>query len=150
MTAEGVTLLARLQADQAAARRAQDKNRVLLLGMMISEIKNREIELKRDASDDDIVDVVRKAIKKRKESVLVYGKANRTDLADKEQAEAETLDAYLPAQVDPEELRVAVREAISAGAANVGAVMAKVMPLFKGRADGGTINAIARDELAPR
>lgn len=150
MTAEGVTLLARLQADQAAARRAQDKNRVLLLGMMISEIKNREIELKRDASDDDIVDVVRKAIKKRKESVLVYGKANRTDLADKEQAEADTLDAYLPAQVDPEELRVAVREAISAGAANVGAVMAKVMPLFKGRADGGTINAIARDELAPR
>jgi len=150
VTAEGVTLLARLQADQAAARRAQDKNRVLLLGMMISEIKNREIELKRDASDDDIVDVVRKAIKKRKESVLVYGKANRTDLADKEQAEADTLDAYLPAQVDPEELRVAVREAISAGAANVGAVMAKVMPLFKGRADGGTINAIARDELAPR
>ena len=150
MTAEGVTLLVRLQADQAAARRAQDKNRVLLLGMMISEIKNREIELKRDAADDDIIDVVRKAIKKRKESVLVYGKANRTDLADNEQAEADLLDAYLPAQVDPEELRVAVREAIAAGAANVGAVMAKVMPLFKGRADGGTINAIARDELAPR
>jgi uncharacterized protein YqeY len=150
VAAEGVTLLARLQADQAAARRAQDKNRVLLLGMMISEIKNREIELKRDATDDDIVDVVRKAIKKRKESVLVYGKANRTDLAEKEQAEADMLDAYLPAQVDPEELRVAVREAIAAGATNVGAVMAKVMPLFKGRADGGTINAIARDELAPR
>jgi uncharacterized protein YqeY len=143
-------MLVRLQADQAAARRAQDKSRVLLLGMMISEIKNREIELKRDATDDDIVDVVRKAIKKRKESVLVYGKANRTDLADKEQTEADVLDAYLPAQIDPEELRVAVRAAIAGGAGNVGAVMAKVMPLFKGRADGGTINAIARDELAPR
>lgn len=148
MTAAGAPLLVRLQADQATARRAQDKNRVLLLGMMISEIKNREIELKRDVADDDIIDVVRKAIKKRKESVQVYGKANRTDLADKEQAEADILDAYLPAQVDPEELRVAVRAAIATGAANVGTVMAKVMPLFKGRADGGTINAIARDELA--
>ncbi len=148
MTAGGAALLVRLQADQTSARRAQDKNQLLLLGMVISEVKNREIELRRDAVDEDVVDVIRKGIKKRKESVELYGKAGRTDLADKEQAEALALEAYLPAQVNPDELRAAIREAIAGGATNVGAVMARVMPLFKGRADGSTINSIAREELA--
>ncbi len=148
MAAGGASLLVRLQTDQAAARRAQDKDRVLLLGMVISEIKNREIELKRDATDDDVVDVMRKAIKKRRESVAMYAGANRTDLAEAEHAEATALAAYLPAQIGEEELRAAVRDAIAGGAENVGAVMARVMPQFKGRADGSSINAIARDELA--
>jgi uncharacterized protein YqeY len=150
MAAEGVSLLARLQSDQIAARKAQEKDRVLLFGVVISEIKNREIELKRDATDDDMVDVIRKAIKKRRESVDLYRKAGRNDLADKEQGEASTLEAYLPAQVDPEAIRAAVKAAIAGGAANVGAVMGRVMPEFKGRADGNTINAIAREELQAR
>ncbi len=148
MTGEGITLLARLQADQAAARRAQDKAQVLLLGMVISELKNREIELRRDATDDDTTDVIRKAIKKRRESVDVYRKAGRDELADRELAEATALETYLPAQVDPEEIRTAVRAAIASGAANIGAVMGRVMPQFKGRADGTVINAIVREELA--
>ncbi len=148
MTTGGTTLLERLQADQATARRSQDKDRVLLLGMVISELKNREIELRRDLTSDDEIDVVRKAIKRRKEAVVMYEKATRTDLAAKEAAEAAALESYLPAQVDPEEIRAAVRSAVEGGAANVGAVMARVMPLFKGRADGSTINALAREELA--
>ena len=148
MTAGGASLLVRLQADQTSARRAQDKNQLLLLGMVISEVKNREIELRRDAVDEDVTDVIRKGIKRRKESVELYRKAGRTDLADKEQAEALALEAYLPAQVNPEELRGAIRDAIAGGATNVGAVMSRVMPLFKGRADGSTINSIAREELA--
>ena len=148
MTAGGASLLVRLQADQISARRAQDKQQLLLLGMVISEVRNREIELRRDAVDEDVVDVIRKSIKKRKESVELYVKAGRTDLAEKEQAEALALEVYLPAQVNADELRLAIRDAIAAGATNVGAVMARVMPLFKGRADGSTINSIARDELA--
>lgn len=148
MTAGGASLLVRLQADQMSARRAQDKQQLLLLGMVISEVRNREIELRRDAVDEDVVDVIRKSIKKRKESVELYVKAGRTDLAEKEQAEALALEVYLPAQVNADELRLAIRDAIAAGATNVGAVMARVMPLFKGRADGSTINSIARDELA--
>jgi uncharacterized protein YqeY len=148
MAAEGASLLARLQADQAAARRAQEKDRVMLLGMVISELKNREIELRRDATDDDIVEVIRKGIKRRRESVDLYRKAGRDDLADKEQGEAHALESYLPAQVDPELIRAAVRSAISAGANTVGAVMGRVMPEFKGRVDGTTINNIAREELA--
>ncbi len=150
MAAEGASLLVRLQADQAAARRAQEKDRVMLLGMVISELKNREIELRRDATDEDITDVIRKAIKRRRESVEMYQKANRQDLVDKESFELKALEQYLPAQIDPEAIRAAVRDAIAGGAANVGAVMAKVMPLFKGKADGNTINAIVREELAPR
>ena len=148
MAALGASLLVRLQTDQAAARRAQDKEHVMLLGMIISELKNREIELRRDATDDDIVDVIRKGIKKRRESVEMYRKGLRDDLADKEQREVTTLETYLPAQIDPDIIRTAVRDAIDAGAANAGAVMAKVMPRFKGKVDGSTINAIVRDELA--
>ncbi len=120
----------------------------MLLGMVISELKNREIELRRDATDEDTVDVVRKGIKRRRESVDLYRKAARDDLADKEQREVSALEGYLPAQVDPEVVRAAVRAAIVGGAANVGAVMARVMPEFKGRVDGTTINAIAREEIA--
>jgi uncharacterized protein YqeY len=145
---ESVSLLARLQADQAVARRAQDKDRVLLLGVIISEIKNREIELRRDITDEDSVDVIRKGIKKRRESVALYEKAGRTDLSSKEQAEATALESYLPAQVDNSELLAAIRAAIAAGANNVGTVMSKVMPQFKGRADGSVINALAREELS--
>lgn len=148
MAAESPALLARLQTDQAAARRAQEKDRVMLLGMVISELKNREIELRRDANDDDIVEVIRKGIKKRRESVELYRTAGRHDLADKEQTEVQLLEAYLPASIDPEEIRAAVRAAMAGGAANVGAVMGKVMPQFKGRADGTVINAIVREEIA--
>ncbi|MCA2991198.1 MAG: GatB/YqeY domain-containing protein [Gemmatimonas sp.] len=146
--ASGRSLLARLQGDQAVARREQQKDRVMLLGMIVSEVRNREIELRRGATDDDVIDVIRKGIKKRRESVELYAKAGRTDLQDKEQQEVTLLEVYLPAQVDPAEVRAAVQQAIAAGAANVGAVMARVMPAFKGRVDGGVINAVAREELA--
>ena len=92
--------------------------------------------------------MLRRGIKRRRESVEMYVKGARPELADKESAEVTQLEAYLPAQVDPEELRAAVREAIASGAGNVGAVMGKVMGRFKGRAEGGTINAIVREELA--
>ena len=140
-------LLARLQGDLNASRKAQDKSATLLLGTVLSEVKNRRIELRRDPVDDEVVDVLRKAIKKRRESVEMYDKAGRDDLAQREKAEAGALEKYLPPAVSDEELRTAVRTAIAGGAGNIGAVMGKVMPLFKGRAEGGAINAIAREEL---
>jgi uncharacterized protein len=142
-------LQSRLLAELTAARKAQNKEATLLLGMTLSEVKNRAIELKRDElSDDDVVDVIRKGIKKRRESIELYHKAGRPELVDKEKAEVTILERYLPAQATPDEIRAAVRAAIAAGAANVGAVMGKVMPQFKGKADGNAINAIVREELA--
>lgn len=143
-------LLTRLQADLVSARKAQDKPRTLLLGTILADIKNKKIELRRDPSDDDVVEVLRKGIKRRRESIEAYDKGGRADLSDRERAEVTALEQYLPAQVSSEEIRAAVRAAIAAGAGNVGAVMGKVMPQFKGRAEGGTINAIAREELAAR
>jgi uncharacterized protein YqeY len=141
-------LLARLQADLNASRKAQDKPATLLLGTIVSDAKNRRIEKREDLVDADVVDVLRKGIKRRRESVEMYEKAGRTELAAREAAEAAALEKYLPAQVDPEELRAAVRAAIAGGATTIGAVMGKVLPQFKGRAEGSTINAIAREELA--
>ncbi len=141
-------LMARLQADLNASRKAQNKPATLLLGTIIADVKNRAIELRRDLTDEDVVEVLRRGIKKRRESVEMYANAKRDELADKERAEVTLLETYLPAAVDPEEIRAAVRAAIAGGAANIGAVMGKVMPQFKGRAEGGTINAIVREELA--
>ena len=143
-------LLARLQADLNAARKAQDKSRTLLLGTVLADIKNRKIELRREPTDDDVVDVLRKGIKRRRESIEAYDKGGRADLSEKERAEVSALEPYLPARVSDDEIRAAVRAAIASGAANIGAVMGKVMPQFKGRAEGGTINAIAREELSAR
>jgi len=140
-------LQSRLQGELTAARKAQDKAATLLLGSTLSEVKNRAIELKRDLTDDDVVEVVRRGIKKRRESIELYDKAGRAELAASERAEVALLEKYLPAQVNPDEIRAAVRAAIAAGANNVGAVMGKVMPQFKGKAEGGTINAIVREEL---
>jgi uncharacterized protein YqeY len=143
-------LLARMQADLTAARKAQDKARVLLLGTIIADIRNREIELKRDVTDDDVTEVLRRGIKRRRESIELYDKGGRADLSAIERSEVEGLSAYLPAGVSNEEIRAAVVAAIEGGATNVGAVMGKVMSQFKGRAEGGTINAIVREELAAR
>lgn len=143
-------LLARLQGDMTVARKSQDKPRLLLLGTIISDVKNREIELKRPLTDDDVIDVLRRGIKKRRESIEMYDKGGRADLAATERAESEALGAYLPATASDDDIRAAVAAAIAGGAANVGAVMGKVMPQFKGRAEGGTINAIVREELAKR
>ena len=143
-------LLARLQADLNAARKSQDAPRTLVLGTALSEAKNRGIELRRDLTDEDVVEVVRKGIKRRRESIDAYTQAKRDDLASKEAGEVRTLEQYLPAQVREDEIRAAVRAAIAQGAANIGTLMGKVMPQFKGRAEGGTISAIAREELARR
>jgi len=140
-------LFARLQGDLNASRKAQDKATTLLLGTVLSEVKNKQIELRREPTDDDVIDVIRKAIKKRRESIDVYTKAGRADRAEQEKSEADALAAYLPAQVSDDELRAAVKAAIVGGANNIGAVMGKVLAQYKGKAEGGTINAIAREEL---
>ena len=141
-------LLAQLQGDLNSARKSQDKAGTLLLGTVLSEVKNKKIELRRDPTDADVIDVLRKSIKRRRESVEMYTKGNRSDLANKESAEAAALEKYLPAQVSDDELRAAVKAAIAGGANQIGAVMEKVLPQFKGRAEGATINAIAREELS--
>src|SRR5687768_2195915 len=108
-------LHARLQENLTAARKSKDKPATLLHGTILSDVRNREIELKRDLTDEDVIEVLRKGIKKRRESIEMYEKGNRKDLSDKERAEVAMLEKYLPAQVDSEEIRAAVRSAIAGG-----------------------------------
>jgi uncharacterized protein len=138
----------RLQADLNAARKAQDRSAVLLLGTILSDVKNRRIELRSEPTDDDVLDVLRKGIKRRRESVEMYDKGNRPDLAEKERAEVAALEKYLPAQASEDEVRTAVRAAIAAGATSMGPLMGRVNPQFKGKADGSMISRIAKEELA--
>lgn len=136
-----------LQQELNAARRAQNKLRTMVIGTTLAGIKNREIELKRPLADEDIIEVLRRGIKTRRESVEQYGKGGRKDLADQEAAEIEILQQFLPPEVDPAEIRAAVKQVIAAGIRDPGKVMGQVMPQFKGRADGKTINQIVREEL---
>jgi len=136
-----------LRAAMNAARKAQDKDRTLVLGTILANVKNREIELRRPATDEEVLEVLRKGIKTRRESAEQYAAANRAELAEVERSQIKVLEEFLPPAVDPEEIRGAVRAAIAGGATEVGRVMGQVLPKFRGRADGKLINQIVREEL---
>jgi uncharacterized protein len=138
-------LNATLRAALNAARKAQDKERTLVLGTILANLKNREIDLRRPATDDEVIDVLRKGIKIRREAIEQY--AARPDLAAIEASQIKVLEEFLPPAVDPEEIRAAVRQAIAGGAKDIGKVMGQVLPKYKGKADGKVINQIVREEL---
>jgi uncharacterized protein YqeY len=137
----------RLRAAMNEARKSRDPARTLLLSTILADLKNRELELNHPPSDDEAAEVLRRGVKRRRESVEMYVKGARQDLADVELAQIKILEEVLPAAVPPEEIRAAVKAAIAAGAKDLGQVMGKVMPQFKGRADGKVINQIVREEL---
>ncbi len=130
------------------ARKHRDQARTLLLSTILADLKNREFELQHLLSDDEAAEVLRRGIKRRREAAEQYAAAGRPDRAAAELAEVKMLEEFLPAAVDPEEIRRAVRDAIAGGARDLGKVMGQVMPQFKGRADGKVVNQIARKELA--
>jgi uncharacterized protein len=140
-------LSATLRAALNVARKAQEKNRTLVLSTILANLKNREIELRRPASDEEVADVLRKGIKIRREAIEQYTGGGRQDLVDNETAQIKILEEFLPPAVDPEEIRAAVRSAIAGGAKDIGKVMSQVLPRYKGRADGKVINQIVREEL---
>jgi uncharacterized protein YqeY len=138
----------RLRAAMNEARKKRDQPRTLLLSTVLADLKNRELELHRAPSDEETVEVLRRAIKRRHEAAEQYAGVDRREHAERELAEVKMLEGFLPPQADPEEIRRAAREAIAAGAKDVGKVMGIVMPKFKGRADGKLVNQIVREELA--
>ena len=136
-----------LRAALNAARKSQDKARALVLGTILANLKNRELELGRNPTDEEVVEVIRKGIKLRREAAEQFSAAQRADLADVERNQIKVLEEFLPPAVDPAEIRAAARAAIAAGAKDLGRVMGVVMPKFKGRAEGKLINEIVREEL---
>jgi uncharacterized protein YqeY len=141
-------LVDQVRAAMTAARKNRDSDRTLLYSTLLSEFGNAEIHLGHALSDAEALDVVRRGIKRRRESVEAFTKGGRTEMAAREAAELTELERYLPPGVGEDEIRAAVTAAIAAGATDLGSVMGKIMPAFKGRADGKLINQIAREGLA--
>src|ERR1700750_2755477 len=105
-------LKTRLREDLNSARKERDKQRTQLLTMTLAELRNKEIELGREAEDADVLDVVTKAVKRRKEAAEQIRAAGRTEMADNEEKEAAILGVYLPQQLTEEEVRAIAKEAV--------------------------------------
>lgn len=131
--------------------KARDETRVSTLRMVMTAVKNREVELGHQLSDEETIDVISKEAKRRRESIDAFGKAGRAELVDKETAELAVLQAYLPEMLSDEELERLVDEAIAGSGATspkeMGAVMKIVAPQTKGRADGAAVSALVKRKL---
>lgn len=134
------------------ALKAGDRTRLATLRLLATSIRNREIELGHELTEEEFVEVVGREVKRRKEAAEAYRDAGRAELEEQERAEQAILEAYLPEQLSEEELVKVVEEAIAAtgasGPKEVGKVMAHVMGKHKGRVDGSTVNRLARERLA--
>jgi uncharacterized protein len=140
-------LKTRIQTDLNNARKQRDKARTLVLSTALSDVKYREIELGAALQDAELVQVLNKAIKQRKDAAEMMRSGGREELAEKEESEARLLASYLPEGMSEADVRAIIREVIASGANAVGPLMAQVMPRIRGRFDGKEANRIAREEL---
>ena len=150
-----MTLFERIDRDLVDARKARDTTRLSTLGLLKSEVVKATKEPGAAGTADDglVLRVLRKEVKRREEAAQAYAGAGREDSARRERAEAEVLQAYLPAQLTDDELerevRAVIEEVRPGGPRDLGAVMKVASPRLAGRADGGRIAAAARRLLGP-
>lgn len=141
----------RVAEDMRAAMKARDQVRVSTLRMLMTAIKNAEVERGRSLDDGEVVEMTSREAKRRKESIEAFGKGGRADLVANEEAELAVLQEYLPAAISEEDLARVVDEAIAeAGATtskDMGRVMKAVMPKVAGRADGAAVSALVKSRL---
>ena len=136
--------------DLKGAMKARDQVLVDTLRSALSAFSYRRIEAGRELDENEQVDVVRKQVKQRNDSIVEYAKAGRTDLVDRETRERAIIAAYLPRQKTAEEIRAAVRaglESLAPAERSQGAAMKLLMPKLKGEADGTTIRTVVMEEL---
>lgn len=153
---DSTDLKQRLRSDMTAAMKARDSVRVGTLRMVLAAVSEAEVAgtSSRELSDQEVLDVVISQAKKRREAESEFRNAGRDELAAKEQAEAAVLADYLPQPLSAEELTALVSDAIAAtggteqGMRGMGAVMGRLTPQTKGRADGGVVAAEVRRQLA--
>lgn len=141
----------RLQREMREALKAGEKVRLGALRMLAASVKNREVELGHELSDDELVEVAAREVKRRKEAAEAFEGGGRPELAEKERQEQAALETYLPAQLAEDEVNGLIEEAIGAteasGLEDMGKVMGYVMGKAKGRVDGGMVNRLVRSRL---
>lgn len=149
-----MTLSERLQTDLTQAIRDRDEMRRDALRMAISAVNSAAKNARRDLTDDEVVGVLQREIKTRRETVESSAAAGRTETAATEQAKLDIISAYMPEQLSDSDLTAMVTQAIdqtsATSARDMGKVMAAVMPQIKGRAEGKQVSAKVAQELAKR
>ena len=138
--------------DQKAAMKGGDKPRLATIRLIMAAIKQQEVDTRKDLSDDDVLSILTRMVKQRRDSIDQYSKAGRNDLADQESAEIAIIEHYLPAQLSPEEVAGIIEEVIvatgAAGPKDMGKVMGQLKSKLQGRADMGAASALVRQKLA--
>ena len=147
-----MALIEKLKDEQKLAMKAKDKLRLGTIRLALSEIRQREIDGHTTLSDDDIIAVLTKMVKQRRDSVSQFTAAGRDDLADKESAEILVLDDFMPQALTDEEvaelLDKAIIESGAAGMQDMGKVMGVLKPQIQGRADMGKVSQLVKSKLA--
>ncbi len=137
--------------DLKTAMKARDEVRVRTLRMVVAAIKNRLVD-KKDLGDEDVIEILAKEAKLRKDAIDEFTKANRVDLAQSEEEELGIIRDYLPEKLNEDELRTIILDAIEEqhinSASGLGLIMKMIMPKVKGRADGKIVNKMVRDLLS--
>lgn len=150
--AEPMTLRDRIEAAMRDSMRARNEQRTQTLRMAMAAAQNRRIALQRDLTDEEVVDVLTKQVKQRRESVEMYRAGGRADRAELEEAEAAILAEFLPEQLDEAAVealaRTAIAESGASSPADMGRVMGHLSPQTKGRADGRLVSEVVRRLLA--
>ncbi|MEK7121167.1 MAG: GatB/YqeY domain-containing protein [Patescibacteria group bacterium] len=142
----------KLQQEMKDALKSGDGKKRMVLGMVLSAIKNKEIEKRSELGDDEVIAVITSEIKKRKDAVEQYEKGGRPELAEQERKEAETLMIYMPEQMSEDEIRTEVKKVISeTGAKDIkemGKLIGAVMTKIRGKADGQVVSRLVKEELS--
>jgi uncharacterized protein len=142
----------KIQSDLKDSQLAKDELKTSTLRLLLSEIKNAEIDKGNPLSDEDIISIVQKEVKKRKEAIAGFRAGGREEQALKEESEAAILQTYLPAQLSTEELTKIVQESINeVGATSIsdmGKVISVVMGKVRGKAEGGVVSALVREKIS--
>ncbi len=138
--------------DMKAAMRAKEAARLGAIRLLLAAMKQREVDERIELSDADVVAIIEKMLKQRRDSISQYEAANRHDLADVEKFEVGILQAYMPQQMDEAEIIAAIAEVVAAtgaaGQQDMGKVMGAIKPKLAGRADMGKVSALIKAQLA--
>lgn len=144
-------LKAQIQSDMKTAMKAGDKTRLGVIRLILAAIKQREVDERIELDDSQVLAVLDKMVKQRRDSIEQYGAANRQDLVDVERFEVEVIQGYLPAALTEAEIAALVESAVAeSGAAamsDMGKVMAVLRPQVQGRADMGAVSALVKRRL---
>ncbi len=146
-----MTLKERLSSDMKEALRSKDSLRLNTIRCIVSAIKNQEIDLRKELQDEDVLPLITREAKKRKEASVLFKQGGRADLMEKEDQEFAILQTYLPEQVSEEDLRKRIQEVIAEtgaqGMQDFGKMMKILVPEFKGKADNSLIKDLAGEYL---